>query len=379
MEKKKLKILVAPLDWGLGHATRCIPVIRLLRSQGHSVSLAGEGGCAAILRDHFPDLPLLPLRGYRVRYSRSKTWFTLTLLSQLPGIMRAIRYENKWLEQKIREEAFDLVISDNRYGLFSSDIPSAILTHQLSIPSGKGTLADSLLRFLHYRLLRRFSACWVVDTPGSDNLGGSMSHPPTLPANARYVGLLSQFIGGPSDLKISVPSQIVILLSGPEPTRTLLEEKLIRQASSLTQYTITVIGGVPGKTPPSGLPANIRYHSSLSGSTLHSVLAGCELVICRSGYSTVMDLAVLGKNALLIPTPGQTEQEYLAAILSERRVCYTRSEKNINLDSDVPAAMSWSGFQTIDDQKTTRFLEDALQRLIELGGDRFGKTSNNFD
>ncbi|TMI85631.1 MAG: glycosyl transferase family 28, partial [Bacteroidetes bacterium] len=115
---RKLRILVAPLDWGLGHATRCIPIIQHLLKADVEVWLAGEGAQEKLLADEFPDLPFLSLHGYRIRYARSAIGLVKNILFQAPKIVKAIRNENKWLAKMIDEHHFDAVISDNRYGLY---------------------------------------------------------------------------------------------------------------------------------------------------------------------------------------------------------------------------------------------------------------------
>jgi len=359
--ERKLRILIAPLDWGLGHATRCIPLVRYLLGKGHEVVMAGENPAAGILKAAFPGIVILPLQGYRISYSKKRSGFMIRIIWQIPKILRAIRRERRWLQELLRSEHFDLVISDNRYGLYSEQVRSVILTHQLQVISGMGKTADSILRKLHYRLLGRFAACWVVDYQGSDSLGGVLSHPGKLPGNALYIGWLSQFTGQATGAG-ETQGQILILISGPEPTRSLFESGLLKQASALSQYHFTVAAGAPAGRAPEGLPPHIRYHPYLGTSDLEDAIARSELVICRSGYSTLMDLAVLQKKALLVPTPGQTEQEYLGKWLHQNRVCLTVSQERLNLARDIPAALALPGFSKTKAAGTDfgKAIDDAL-------------------
>ncbi len=341
--EKKLRILIAPLDWGLGHATRCIPVIKYLLSQGHEVTAAGENPAAGILKAAFPEIAVLTLEGYRISYSKKRSGFMLRIVSQIPKILRAIRRERRWLRALLRSEHFDLIISDNRYGFYSEEVHSVILTHQLQVITGMGKTADVILRKLHYRLLGRFAACWVVDNPGSENLGGILSHPGAVPLNARYIGWLSQFTARTTAAE-ETPGQILVLISGPEPTRSLLESEILKQASVLTQYHFMVAAGAPAGAVPAGLPSHVVYHPYLGASALQEAIARSELVICRSGYSTLMDLAVLRKRALLVPTPGQTEQEYLGKRLQRGGTCLSVRQERLRLERDIPAALKFAGF-----------------------------------
>lgn len=335
-----MKILIAPLDWGLGHTTRCIPLIRFLLAEGHDVTAAAEGAAARLLQDNFPALQVLPLEGYRIRYSSRRWLFAWRILAQVPRIMSAIRKERYWLRQQLDKERYDLVISDNRYGLYHRQVACCILTHQLQIRSGMGAFPDYCLRRMHYRLLNRFRACWVVDEAAEGGLSGDLAHPAILPARAAYIGLLSQFEHFPFEQIPEEKQHILVLLSGPEPMRTQLESLVLEQAGALDDYTFTVVAGRPGGVRPPGLPEHIVYHSHLAAAGLGPLLAAASLVVCRSGYSTLMDLCVAGKRTLLVPTPGQTEQEYLAGYLQQKGSCYYKPQAQLDLAHDIPKALT---------------------------------------
>lgn len=341
-----MKILIAPLDWGLGHTTRCLPLIAYLRSLGHEVVAAVSGAPARLLTDNFPGIAVLPLEGYGIRYSKYKNAFATRIIVQIPKILRAIKSEHAWLARQQDEHRFDLVISDNRYGLFHPGIPAVIMTHQLQILSGKGRLADLILRKLHYPMLERFAACWVVDEAGADNLSGKLAHPAVLPAHAQYIGLLSQFMDRAVPANAHTEAkEILVLLSGPEPMRGQLEAILLQQAAQLQQYPFVFVAGNPLGSIPGTLPAHITYHTHLPAPQLLDALQRASLVLCRSGYSTLMDLAVLGKKALLIPTPGQTEQEYLAAHLNRLGYYLVRDQPAVQLSADIPVALAAHAFR----------------------------------
>lgn len=356
-----MKILIAPLDWGLGHTTRCIPLIAYLRSLGHQVSAAASGASARLLGDNFPGLDILPLEGYRIRYSQHKNAFTARIIVQIPKILAAVRKEHRWLREQQEIHQFDLVISDNRYGLYHDHVPSVIMTHQLQIQSGKGKFADMVLRKLHYPMLEQFSTCWVVDEAGAAGLSGTLAHPSVLPRNATYIGLLSQFSGRAPAIGTAVAQdEILILLSGPEPMRGQLETLLLQQAAALPQYRFSVVAGNPLGEMRTGLPAHISYVTHLNAAQLSDALQKAKLVICRSGYSTLMDLAVLGKKALLIPTPGQTEQEYLAAHLQDMDYYGVREQDRVQLSADIPFALTTKGFKHAADKATMQTVVDAF-------------------
>ena len=226
---RKYRILVAPLDWGLGHATRCIPVIKELLANDCEVWLAGEGIQEALLRTEFRDLPFLPLEGYRIRYSRSSRGFLLNMGLQISKIISAIRKEHRWLKKMVRSHEIDAVISDNRFGLYHSKIPSIFITHQLSIKSPLGNWNEKILQRWNYKYINRFRECWIPDLFGENNLAGELSHPFSQPKTAtKYIGILSRFEKKESK---EVNDHLLFILSGPEPQRTVLENKIINEIS----------------------------------------------------------------------------------------------------------------------------------------------------
>lgn len=314
---RQQKILIAPLDWGLGHTTRCIPIIHYLRSRGHKVYAGAEGNSAKLLKSNFPDLEILDLEGYNIEYAKNKSGFIFKILQQVPKIVATLKAEHRWLDKMHQQYHFDAIISDNRYGLYHKGIKNVILTHQVQILSGMGKLADLILLKWHRGLLERFQQCWIVDTEKTPGLSGKLAHPKRLPANARYIGYLSQFFDTPGQSRMPKPNHFLILLSGPEPMRSQFEAKLWQQCSLLNQYTFTFVAGKSGLAAPEYIPAHIKWHSYMGAAELaEEILDACGMV-CRGGYTTLMDLQVLQRPALLVPTPGQTEQEYLAQTLSK--------------------------------------------------------------
>lgn len=347
--RAKQNILIAPLDWGLGHTTRCIPIISFLQEQGHNVIVAAEGASAQLLKENFPDILIVSLSGYSIQYAKTKGGFIFKILKQLPKIARKIREEHQWLQRIVEKHKIDHVISDNRYGLFNNKVKNAILTHQVQVLSGWGKLADAALRFCHRKMLERFDECWIVDDARPPGLSGILAHPVLLPKNAKYIGWLSQFQN--SELLNNTPAKghFMVLLSGPEPMRTQLEELLWYQCTALTAYHFCFVAGKPGIPPPKNIPAHILWHSHLSAKVLAKEILRTQGIICRGGYTTIMDLQILQRPALLIPTPGQTEQEYLARQLSatNKNFIYA-AQKGLDLKSEL-AKMSY--FHDPSDQK----------------------------
>lgn len=333
-EKFNIRVLVAPLDWGLGHATRCIPIIRFLLERGCTVFIAAEGAAAHLLRAEFPTVAMLPLKGYRIRYAKSKLGLALRMASQIPTILRSIRYENAWLQETKQTHQIQLVISDNRYGLYSQQIPSVFITHQLTIKMPFQWLEKWVQR-INYHYINRFTACWVPDLAGTENVAGLLAHPKKFPAiPVSYLGLLSRFTTTDNQ---SIEYDYCVLLSGPEPQRTLLEKIVSAQISALGGKKI-IIRGKPGVDEEKTMDDNTTIVSHLNGHALAQVMQQSRYIICRSGYTSVMELLALQKKSILIPTPGQTEQEYLAERLLQQHWAFSVQQNQFNLTTAIAAA-----------------------------------------
>lgn len=330
---QKKRILLAPLDWGLGHATRCIPLVRELLNHGADVVIAAEGPVLQLLQQEFPQLEFVPLRGYRIRYSKTKSGLIPAILFQLPGLLRSISREKKWLKKNAALLHIDAVISDNRYGLHHKTLPCIFVTHQLSIQTGN-TFFDRIVQRTNYRFINRFQQCWIPDAEGADNLAGQLSHPSKLPQiPVEYLGPLSRL----EKITAPVNYDLCVLVSGPEPQRSVFEDMMMKELEHFPGRCL-FIRGLPGNKNTLTSPnknTDIRNH--LTAQELSQAMASADMVICRSGYTTVMDLAALGKKAILVPTPGQTEQEYLARSLQQKGMFFSIAQKDFSLVSVLDA------------------------------------------
>jgi predicted glycosyltransferase len=304
------KVLIAPLDWGLGHATRCIPLIQALKNEGWDITLASDGNCAKLLQASFPDLPILSLPGYDIRYSKSMLPFQI--LKQLPRIYVKMKEEHNWLKKEIKKYHWDLIISDNRPGLYHPDIYSIYITHQLQIQSGLGKWTNYVATLLHEKVMQAFNEVWIPDMPGELRLAGKLSDKSRLKTQATYIGCISRM---QNDQERKPIYDIMLLLSGPEPQRTILENIFLNQSHNQSGKVL-IIRGTRQPLDRSDIPQNVEIIDLADTQTLHQKMQESDCVICRSGYTTIMDLMKLKKKALLIPTPGQGEQEYLASYCS---------------------------------------------------------------
>lgn len=331
-----------------------------MREKGHQIWFAGNQQQCGYISGTFPGIETIYLEGYNVRYTTS-SMLVPALLRQLPALARTIRAEHKWLRRIVAEYNIDAVISDNRYGLYHDTVPSVIITHQLNIITGFGSMADSILRRLHYRFLNRFNNVWVADVQEAPGLAGRLSHPKQLPRNTHYIGLLSQV-----EIKETTGEKyLLVLLSGPEPQRTLLADKLWQQVQYYTGKVMFVEGS-DKVTAKEDIPQHITYHKKLSGDALATAISGADMVICRSGYSTLMDLVKLNKKAILIPTPGQTEQEYLGRTLYKNGVFVSKSQNSFNLADVLAEAESFSFRNLQQDNMFEHFTDVVDSRLATV-------------
>lgn len=348
------RILVAPLDWGLGHATRCVPVIHALLRHGAVPVIGADGGPLALLRAEFPRLEHVVLPGMEVRYGRggSQAW---SMARQFPAMLRSIRQEEAIIARLVPELRLDAIISDQRFGVRSEQLPGVIITHQV-FPFTP--VAQRLMRTINRRHIARFDRCWIMDEEQAPGLAGDLSHGRDLPANACYIGVHSRM--APHD-GASAPARhrVVAVISGPEPQRTLFEEKLIAQLTDLPGDHLLVRGRpVASGEQRSG---SLRVVDHLNAADLRAALIGAELIVSRSGYTTLMDLVALGRSALIVPTPGQPEQEYLARLHSGTCRFLVQHQQAL----DLSAALAWKP-ASVPPHTSPAGLERALQDLATL-------------
>jgi UDP-N-acetylglucosamine transferase subunit ALG13 len=298
------KVLVSPLDWGLGHATRCIPMLRILEEMDTSLLIAAEGRALDVLRAEFPLAEFVSFPGYRITYPAAGN-LALHMALSIPSILNGIRQEHAALKRVISLHSPDLVISDNRYGLYSKQIPCVLMSHQLFV---KAPFGESLLLKLNKRFADNFSECWVPDKTGKGSLAGELAHLKPASPSTYFIGPLSRMQDIPES-ESDKPYDQVIVISGPEPQRSAFEKVMLECAQTLSGRSL-LIRGVTEETH-SYTQGQVEVVSHLSLPEMNKVLVGAGLVISRPGYSSIMDYAVLGKKCVFIPTKGQTEQEYL--------------------------------------------------------------------
>ena len=357
---KEKTVLVVPLDWGLGHATRCIPLIKELQLCGCTVIIAAENNVRTLLEREFQQLTFITVPGYRVSYSRSRHWLPLKIFLQIPKIIYRVYKEHSWLKKVAKRHDLDGIVSDNRFGLFHSSIPCIYITHQLLIKTGSA-FTESLAQKLHYKFIKKYTACWVPDFAGKENMAGELSHPHRLPGNVSYIGGLSRFdpLQSPAQKQL-----LLIILSGPEPQRSVFEDIILKNLKNYKDPAI-LIRGLPGATSSRSLnlPKNIVVEDHLPAVELNKVIVQANYVIARSGYTTVMDLLKLGRKAILVPTPGQTEQEYLAEYLMGKKVFFSVKQEHFHLEKALERVRSFPFASTSFDMD---LYKQFIHQFVEL-------------
>lgn len=320
--KSYRRVLISPLNWGLGHATRLVPIVEELLKQGHYVLITGEGASLTVLRNAFPQLDWQELPGFNISLSRHNFQW-LQLLKQVPAFLSSIKKEHTLVKKLIEAYRIDLIISDNRYGLYSQKTASVIITHQTNPFLGKYLAClRPVTKYISSLLLKRFDECWIPDTESNTSLSGSLSKP-SKTRTAKHIGHLSRLMHCRNHKQTS--ADILVILSGPEPQRTKLEHLIIKKLKETSFKTTILCANPKRKVEQTG---NITLLPHCTANQQYELIINSKHIICRSGYSTLMDLVTCQKTALLIPTPGQHEQIYLAQ-----------------------RATNYFGFKTIDQKK----------------------------
>lgn len=368
MEKKinnpqpKLRILIAPLNWGLGHVTRCIPIIKELKNHDCELILAGSGEVFALLKKEFPSLVILRLFGYKIKYSRNKKSLVFNLILQLPKLVLTVFKENKWLKKIIKTYQPDIVISDNRPGLYNRDIISIYITHQLAIKTGS-YLLDKIANTIHNWVINKYDQCWVPDFK-ENGIAGDLSHPEKLPSNTIYLGALSRFENVPMRERIY---DLLISISGPEPQRTIFENKILAQLKNFKR-DVLIVRGLPSKKQEikTSNPF-VKIINHLTAADLNIAFLQSDMIICRSGYTTIMDLLKINKQAILVPTPGQAEQEYLASYLMIKKFFFSIEQKDFLLEEALLKASAFPFLKRNDNMEDYKKIISEFVLAVKQG------------
>lgn len=351
---KQKRVLVCPLNWGLGHATRCIPIIRLLIQNNVTVIIASEGRSLELLKKEFPELECIVFKGYDISYSKSNS-LILKMLFSIPKILNGIKREHRELDKLINDYNIDIVISDNRYGCWNEKAKSIFITHQLMI---KSPIGERLLHRIVLKYIKKYHQCWIPDWEGENNLSGDLAHYHSLPNNTIFIGPLSRFTND-TNITTQFKYDVMAIISGPEPQRSIFE-RIISEQIYKSKLKALIVFGLPDEKQKRETKNQVEMVSHLSSDEMQQAICSSKIIISRSGYSTIMDLATLGKKAVFIPTPGQTEQEYLGKRLKEKGIAFFQKQNRFNLTKAIEESKNYSGFS----KSTNNTLLEVIVRAL---------------
>ncbi|RDI57042.1 glycosyltransferase [Flavobacterium glaciei] len=346
-------ILIAPLNWGLGHATRCIPIIKALQENNYIPIIASDGIALELLRKEFQNLQTLELPSYEIEYAKNGANFKWKLIQNGPKMIRAILEEKKIIKSWIEKYAIEGIISDNRLGVFSKKIPSVFITHQLNVMTGNTTWITSKM---HQYIIKKYTECWVPDLAGTLNLTGKLGHVDNPNLKIKYIGPLSRLH------KKLLPKKydLLVILSGPEPQRGMLEKHLKKEIASYKGNAIFIEGNIE-KVQKITTMQNVTYYNFMNSTELEQAFNESEMVLCRSGYTTIMDLAQLRKKAFFIPTPGQYEQEYLAKKLKKEGLIPYATQDDFKMEN-IEQIHDYKGLPRLDSKIEWANLFEVFQK-----------------
>lgn len=342
-------ILVCPLDWGLGHATRIVPVINELIAQGANVIMGADNRPLDFLMRYYPDNTVIKLEGFNPVYPEkgSMAW---KMIKSVPKMISASKAARRSLQRIIKEHNIHAIISDNRYELCDSGIPSVFVTHQLNIQTnGIQSIAKPFINLTLSHFLGGYDEIWIPDSE-DHGFSGKLSRTGKYRSKIHFIGTLSRFSNQLSNK--GERFDILAIMSGPEPQRSLFE-RIISQQATKTDKKVAILQGRPGFGSRKTLE-NITYIPHAADDDFAWLLKSSEVIISRPGYSTLMDLAVFEKSGIFIPTPGQTEQEYLASKLNKERKAVSYHQNHFNLKDAIRKSSELDGLITRSNDKNLK-------------------------
>jgi len=360
--KTQKTILFAILNWGLGHATRCIPIIDKLLKRGHQVVLASDGLALELLKREFANLPFVELPAYNIRYPQKGSMF-MAMLWQTPRLLKTIEQSHQFVTKIVEEYNVDCIISDNRYGCFCKDVHSIFLTHQVNIPLPKGfgffkTMVDKQ----NFSYINQYSELWIPDVEGHVVSGALSFKNERCVIKSRFVGLLSRM----KWKAVERADFVLVVLSGPEPQRSIFEQKIMNQSKFYDGEVVLVRGSQANSKFNVPKPDNLTLIDLADSTALNDLLLKARYIICRSGYSSIMDLLALQRTAFIVPTPGQTEQELLAKRLSEQLLFVSCPQSLFNLNKATKALKNFEVTANIDLKDESEWLFNKALVSLEV-------------
>ena len=327
------KIFITPLEWGNGHATRIVPIIRYIKSFSSEI-IIGANRNKTFYENVFPDIKIVEVPPFDIIYKKRTL---ISVLLFIPKFIKSIKADKNFITKFAKENNIDIIISDNRYGMYYSKSYNIIITHQLNIKlNGFLKIFSPILRSFIKKYLKNFDECWIPDMHDINiNLTGDYSyHEFFKKINIKYVGLLSQFDCYNNDFEENKQDiDLLIMISGPEMHRTIFEKIVISQLMENKKEAI-IVRGIKGSNIPKIID-NIIMYDFVYFDQYRDLIKRSKYIICRAGYTSIMDLIILNKKALLVPTPNHPEQEYLVKRLSDLGYFPYMNQDNFDINKAI--------------------------------------------
>jgi uncharacterized protein (TIGR00661 family) len=360
---QKKRVFFAPLNWGLGHATRILPLIKYLLKKNFTIYIAASGRSKELLQNEISECVFLDFPAYPIKYPRSRFFVTRFMLVIFPQMFFAMVKEKRKLKNLQKKYKFDLIISDNRFSLASKEVKSILISHQLRYklpwPIHKMEWLPEYFNYIHFK---KYDKIIIPDVEAGQTLTGELSH------DMRYLSKEKlYFLGILCDLEDTIPGDdkpidYFVIISGPEPQRTKFEKLVFRELHKLEGRVVVTLGK-PEKKYKIRM-GNAEIYTYFTRRDISRYMVRAKLIISRPGYTTVMEMIELGKCGLFIPTPGQIEQEYLAKHFLKNNWCYSTPQHGFEMRSALKNARTFPGFPD-NFSRTKENLDKLFREVID--------------
>lgn len=334
------KILICPLNWGMGHATRCIPIAKELIAKGHEVDFASDGSPLELLKIEFPTVRHHALSSYNISYPTKS--ILINVGRKLGNFIKTMRNEHRQVEGLVAKYQYDIIISDNRFGCHANSTYNIFITHQINLLSSSGLLDPTIRRF-NQNFINKFDKCWIPDYPTYPGLSGILGHKHSGILNYEYIGPISRMV----PYKLEKKYLVTAILSGPEPQRTLFEKEVIKELAKIDAPT-SLVSGVINDHIGDYSTETMDHFPYMTSDNINKLICQSEYILFRGGYTSVMDLAKLQKKGICVPTPGQTEQEYLTKMYADQKLFPRYIQGKLNLLEALANMDQYKGFSPLE-------------------------------
>ncbi len=330
----------------------------MLKNKGTNVIIAADNSPMDFLRQRFAGCEFVKLPGFEPKYPKGNK-MALKMALQYPLMKKAAAKAKKVLSSIVEDRYIDIIISDNRYEICHPKTYSILITHQINIQTkGAQNIFKPIINNQLKNYLIKFDELWIPDVEGEGNLSGNLSHGTRIPnPNYYYIGPLSRFAKYAID-DLPIKNDLMVILSGPEPQRSIFEGKL--ESQLLRTDLKTVLLSARPSCSEIEESANILKLPHLPDKEFAKAIMESRIIISRPGYSSLMDLAHFGKKAVFVPTPGQTEQEYLAERFGKTHNYFWQEQDALDIRQAIKESRKYNALKLRNDYKTLKCRIESL-------------------